>query len=109
MKEDGGWDISGHLGDLRIYLWRFSKKCKSVGVNLHVNSISNSTVTTIIADNVVLNGITIGGLGNVYIGNNCRIGRDCLIITSNHNYNKPDRLPYDDKLISKDVIINNNV
>lgn len=94
----------------RVYFIKIVREgAKEVGENLFVNSKSSVTKHTIIGDNVALNGLIIGGNGKVVIGDNTRIGRDVLIITSNHNYNQPQKLPYDEKLISKSVIVNNNV
>lgn len=55
-----------------------------------------------------MNGLTITGEGKVTIGDNFHCGEDCLIITSDHNY-QGDALPYDKTYIHKDVIIEENV
>ena len=55
------------------------------------------------------NGIVIKGGGKVIIGSHFHSGEDILIITQNHNYDKGTKLPYDDKNIYKDVIIEDNV
>lgn len=36
----------------------------------------------------------VAGFGNVKIGNNFHSGRDVMIITSNHNYDFDNALPY---------------
>ena len=51
----------------------------------------------------------IQGSGNVIIGDNFHSGIECMIITSIHNYDKGNAIPYDDTIISKDVIIEDNV
>lgn len=43
------------------------------------------------------------------IGDNFHSGTEILIITSNHNYDKGDMLPYDEKDVNKSVIIGKNV
>lgn len=58
--------------------------------------------------NCNFNGMKISGFGNVKIGDNLHSGEDCLIITSNHNY-EGNALPYDTSNINKDVIIGKNV
>ena len=55
-----------------------------------------------------MNGCHISGNGKVYIGNNCVLGFDSLIISDNHNY-KGDNLPYDSSFITKDTIIGDYV
>lgn len=50
----------------------------------------------------------IGGCGNVVIGDNFHSGSECLIITSNHNY-EGEAIPYDNTNICKDVFIEDNV
>ena len=49
------------------------------------------------------------GYGKVQIGDNFHSGTNCQIITSFHNYDRGEALPYDSSNISKDVIIKNNV
>lgn len=79
------------------------------GENIFVHGKSNLTKNTILKNNIHLNGCTVGGKGKVIIGNNFHSGRDLLIITSNHNYDQGEYLPYDHTIISKDVIIEDNV
>lgn len=81
----------------------------SVGANLHVNGFSLVSKTTYLGDNVNFNGIRISGSGVVSIGNNFHSGKDCLIISQNHNYDTGNAIPYDDTYISKDVTIKDNV
>lgn len=59
--------------------------------------------------NTHFNGITITGKGAVYIGDNFHSGRDCLIISDAHDYKNADKLPYDEKLITPDTVIEENV
>ena len=51
----------------------------------------------------------ISGTGRVVIGNNFHSGKNIRIITSFHNFDKGNALPYDDTMYSKDVIIEDNV
>ena len=48
-------------------------------------------------------------VGKIMIGNNFHSGKYCRILTSFHNYDKGSCIPYDDTMISKDVIIEDNV
>ena len=45
---------------------------------------------------------------NVIIGDNFHSGIECMIITDSHNY-EGDAIPYDDTVISRDVVIEDNV
>ena len=93
----------------KIYTHICKRVAKSYGNNLKVNGKSNVTPNTILGNNVNFNGMTIQGSGQVKIGDNFHSGIDCMIITSNHNYNNGKAIPYDDTIISKDVIIEDNV
>ena len=75
---------------------------------LKVQGFSIVSKQTYLGKNISFNGIKIGGCGKVKIGNNFHSGKDCLIISQNHNY-MGDKLPYDDTYICKDVIIKDNV
>lgn len=44
----------------------------------------------------------------VIIGDNFHSGVDDMILTSNHNYDYGTRIPYDDMVISKDMVIGDN-
>jgi acetyltransferase-like isoleucine patch superfamily enzyme len=79
------------------------------GDQLHVNNSSKVTEDTHLGDNVNFNGMSIHGKGTVTIGDNFHSGEDCVIMTSNHNYNNGSAIPYDDTYIHKDVIIGDNV
>lgn len=48
------------------------------------------------------------GCGKVIIGDNFHSGSQCTMITENHNY-EGNKLPYDEELIPKDIIIKDNV
>ena len=50
----------------------------------------------------------IQGTANVVIGDNFHSGIECMIITDTHNY-EGKAIPYDDTVISKDVVIEDNV
>ena len=91
------------------YTRRVAATADSVGTDLKVNGPSRVTENTSLGDNVNFNGLRIGGGGTVRIGNNFHSGPDCLILTSNHNYDNGDKIPYDDTYIYKDVEINDNV
>ena len=64
---------------------------------------------TIIGYNGNFDGIKITGKGNVSIGYNFHSGGGILILTSNHNYDFGEAIPYDSTTIDGDVKIENNV
>ena len=78
------------------------------GENLRVNHRSRLGKNTILGDNCNFNGMIIVGGGKVSIGNNFHSGVECMIITSNHNY-EGDAIPYDNTNINKIVTIGDNV
>lgn len=82
---------------------------KQHGEGVRINNRSSFTKTTIIGTNCHFNGMTITGRGNVCIGDNLHSGKRISIITSFHNYDSGTTIPYDETLITKDVIIDNNV
>ena len=53
--------------------------------------------------------MTVLGSGKLSIGNNFHSGTGCQIITSFHNYDLGNAIPYDDSFITKNVTIGNNV
>ena len=93
----------------KFYQHRCESVAKSYGNNFKVNGESYVTPNTTLGNNVNFNGMKIQGNGNVSIGDNFHSGIECMIITSIHNYDKGNAIPYDDTIISKDVIIEDNV
>ena len=82
-------------------------KVGNYGFGLKVNYKSNFTSNTYIGSDCHFNGIDIIGDGKVIIGDHFHSGSNILIITQNHNYFSPDFLPYDNKDVTKEVIIGN--
>ena len=81
--------------------------CGQYGKNIKVNHFSTAGKNTKLGNNVNLNGMKIAN-GPCIIGDNFHSGRNCQIINQNHNY-EGDKLPYDEKVISKEVVIEDNV
>lgn len=79
------------------------------GEHLHVNRYCKFTKKTVVGNNCHFNGMHISGFGEIRIGNNFHSGTNCKIITSFHNYDSGNALPYDNTYISKNVNIGNNV
>lgn len=90
------------------YTSRVRRVSKSCGDDLTVNNYSYVTPKTSLADNVNFNGMRIQGTANVSIGSNFHSGIDCMIITDSHNY-EGEAIPYDEAVISRDVVIEDNV
>lgn len=93
---------------VKINQWFHTKKvirnCASCGDFLKVNAHSRVTNHTYLGNHVNFNGIRIMGVGNVHIGDYFHFGRECLIITQNHNY-EGNEIPYDSTYITKDTVI----
>ncbi|WP_445752793.1 acyltransferase [Polaribacter sp.] len=66
------------------------------------------TVQTVLGNNVNFNGLTVLGHGDVIFGDNFHSGAECLLITSNHNY-EGSAIPYDNTHICKKIVIEDNV
>lgn len=89
----------------KLILRKVNKCAKEIGENCCFNDWCYFTDKTVIGHNSHFNGMTIGGKGNVSIGSYFHSGAECLIITSNHNYDHGTKIPYDETTIDKDVII----
>ena len=92
----------------KYYTFRVKRVSKSCGNDLTVNNFSYITPNTTLGNNVNFNGMKIQGTANVAIGDNFHSGIECMIITDSHNY-EGEAIPYDDTVISKDVVIEDNV
>ncbi|WP_300260901.1 acyltransferase [uncultured Cloacibacillus sp.] len=79
------------------------------GANCKCNFPCKFSKNTIIGTNCHFNGISISGVGKVVIGDNFHSGKNIRILTTFHNFDKGNALPYDNTTYDKDVIIGNNV
>ena len=77
--------------------------------HVYIGGKTTLTKYTTLGENPNFNGMTINGQGEVNIGNNFHSGSDCLMITSNHNYDNGESIPYDHTHILKKIIIEDNV
>lgn len=95
---------------LLTYYWskKIAIQAFKIGKNIKVNGPSRVNKYTTLGDNVHFNGLRVLGEGELVIGNNFHSGIECLIITDSHNYTG-NRLPYDDRMIEKPVVIGDNV
>lgn len=83
-------------------------KAKSIGYGCHVNGFSIFSSTTIIKNNCHFNGCKVLGNGEVIFNDNFHSGPNLLLITEYHDY-KEGQLPYGNKTISKNILIEKNV
>ncbi len=67
------------------------------------------THNTYLANNVCFNGMAMSGNGKITVGANFHSGPGCQIITSFHDYDRDDEIPYGNHMIDKDVTIGDNV
>lgn len=103
--------ISSALPRLRKWFWlRYCRgQFKSYGVNLLINGKSHFNGHVEVGDDCNFNGMYIQGGGNVKIGNNFHSGIECMMITSKHNYDKGDAIPYDYTAYATDIEIGDYV
>ena len=80
----------------------------SYGKGLLVNFPCSFTKKTKIGSNCSFNGMKVMGNGVVQIKDNFHSGKECMIMTNNHNY-EGSKLPYDDTYIVQNVTIDENV
>lgn len=102
--------LNSYLYKIRrlIYTNRAKRQLTSYGNELRVNGPCIFEAFVNVGNNVNFNGMRIYGGGNVSIKNNFHSGIECMIITSNHNY-EGEAIPYDNTYINKDVVIKDNV
>jgi len=74
-----------------------------------VNGPTRLTRKTYLGANTNFNGLTVAGTGSVRIGDNFHSGPECLIITSFHDYDHGDALPYGATSVDRSVEIGDNV
>lgn len=91
-----------------IYTFIAKRKISSYRAPLYVNNKSTFNNKTYLGKNVHFNGMWIGGCGRVDIGDNFHSGRECMMMTHNHNY-EGVTIPYDCDYICKDIVIEDNV
>tara|TARA_B100000287_G_scaffold111966_1_gene104342 strand:+ start:78 stop:572 length:495 start_codon:yes stop_codon:yes gene_type:complete len=92
-----------------FFLYIVKRKVASYINPLRVNGLSYVSRNTILGKNVNFNGIRITGCGTVDIGDNFHSGKECLIISENHNFNQGKKIPYDETYICKNIKIEDNV
>lgn len=91
---------------IRMKYWAYEVRhtVKQCGKELFVGGRSRFTQGVCIGDNCNFNGFIVQGGGKLYIGNYFHSGIECMVITSNHNY-EGDAIPYDETNICKTIKI----
>lgn len=87
------------------YKRKIIKTAQKCGQFLYVGGKSYVTSNTILADHVSFNGMEMFGNGKIIIGKYFHSGINCQIITSFHNYDSMQAIPYDNTFVDKDVKI----
>lgn len=87
------------------YGFQVYQKAEKIGKNFVVSRYSVVTKRTKIGDNVIFNGVEVSGVGHVQIGNYCQFGSGILIVSSNHDYDNGESIPYGAYSIDKGIII----
>ena len=103
------WARLVHAYEIWYYTSLARRVASSCGQNLRVNYKSKFTSGCSFGNNCNFNGMVVRGQGTVVFGNNFHSGQNCRIITSNHNYDCGDSIPYDATNILKKIIIEDNV
>jgi len=94
----------------KFYKNKVLKNVKSYKEPLKVNGYSFVNKNTVLGENCNFNGMKIKGNGKVTIGNNFHSGQECLMLTSYHQYDNGDAIPYDSqKNVDKEIVIEDNV
>ena len=88
----------------QLYYTAIVKQKVKSGKCLKVNNRCIFTRNTEIGDYCNFNGMIISGAGHVKFGNYFHSGKECLIITQNHNY-EGNKIPYDETYVLKSVEI----
>lgn len=91
-----------------IFTFIAKKSSGNFGPSIKANGYTRLNKHTRVGKNVHFNGLIVYGKGNFVIGDNFHSGFGCKVLTSYHNH-LGDAIPYDETLIVKDVIIEDNV
>lgn len=84
-------------------------KVQNMGSNCKVNFPCRFSSQTTIGNDCHFNGMTVYGFGKVRFGDHFHSGKNCKILTSNHDYRSYDSLPYGNGWDTRDVTIGENV
>lgn len=92
--------------------WYWLRRARLIGATVGADSAINFRTmlspNTRVGNNFNCNGLEVHGPGSVTIGDNFHCGKNCLILTANHNF-KGSKIPYDETEIVRDTVIGDNV
>lgn len=90
-----------------IYTHLAYKNCGSIGENVRINGVCKGLSPSLhLGDHVSINpGARFIGQGKITIGRYFHAGQNLTIISSNHNYENAEAIPYDKIRIHKPVTI----
>lgn len=91
------------------YERKIKKTAAEVKGKVWLGGKSYVTPSTYLGSNVNFNGMRVSGAGKVNVGDNFHSGPGCQIITSFHDYDNDDAIPYGNNFVNKDVRIEDNV
>lgn len=93
----------------RNYRCRKARKCfVECGDSLFIGGKCIFHANIYVGNNCNFNGMQVLGKGTLVIGDNFHSGKECMIITENHNY-QGAKLPYDNTFLLKKITIGDNV
>lgn len=78
------------------------------GIDLRVNRPCQFNRNVVVGDHCNFNGFIVQGVGRLLIGNYFHSGIECMVITSNHNY-EGNSIPYDETDVCKTITIGDYV
>lgn len=87
------------------YPRRIAKRAESCEGLPYVGGKSYVTSRTRLGKHVCFNGMAMSGNGRITIGSYFHSGPGCQIITSFHDYDNDDAIPYGNRMIDRDVVI----
>lgn len=87
------------------------KSDATLGIGVKINGICRGLGNQVTIDNYsnINQGAVFLGRGTIEIGRYVHIGEDLTIITSNHNYDSGEKIPYDEVRVNKNVAVNDFV
>ena len=95
--------------DTREFTRQAMKQLGACGIGLKVNAPSRFNRRCRFGNNCNFNGMIVKGRGTLTIGDNFHSGENCRIITSNHNFDGGQEIPYDSTSVEKHIVIGDNV
>ncbi len=93
----------------RFFTKIVKKQVGEFGTGLKVSGMCRLNKSVALKNNVNLNGMEVQGSGKVTIGDNFHSGKEVLLITQNHNWKNASSIPYDEKIIPTEIVIEDNV